>query len=664
MIDAIEKLSQLGLDDEEMATSEVPLVSHAHGRMRRIERQIERRELQAAVKYGRKERANPGVNGEKRWRFTHKGVVYVTDETCTHEVTSWRIDTGGIGVAAVADDDDESAGARVVLVVDDSGSMRTGDCPGYATRTAAVYDCLAKDLVQPQLHLGGREATVTLIEMSDDAKIVFEDETFTPGLAAALRRRMTRRARSHGNYLPALDAVVARLAAKSGQKQLFLMFLSDGSPSDHVDMACEHDVQVWQPRPYGALRWDGKPQLRECSTASACRDAIRNFVRKECVKKIQLLGDLVGRDRIFVGTVAFGPPTENYSVLQQMAAAVPRSSFQKLGLSAAALETAFTSLTSSLTTLRTSAAAGIFGVSSLSFTKRTDLKKQSADAGREALNAASLDATEFDVYVGKTFLAKKRWSMANKKFEKVEPLGDGVAHAKCYFAEGAERVVFHATEVEKGRFCCRRIGPTLVAKQSLHQELVFNPDYHEVFCRILGEADELACLFNRRSGGTPDMRVSYVVPYVFDLVDDRFGSGTVSVLAEKQLEGRFTKWNNNAGRVRDQHTSVHKNTLGLSSSSATIVEEDEDEDCEEDRPTADDVPQAFSHFTHSVTDGKRLVVDIQGVWNAYDGFVLTDPVIHSRGFKSRNGRTDKGTVGIRQFFETHTCNALCRRLGL
>jgi hypothetical protein len=64
---------------------------------------------------------------------------------------------------------------------------------------------------------------------------------------------------------------------------------------------------------------------------------------------------------------------------------------------------------------------------------------------------------------------------------------------------------------------------------------------------------------------------------------------------------------------------------------------------------------------------------LQGVFNESDGFVLTDPVIHSAdpdGNQSddhkviRNGKTDKGVQGIRLFFETHKCNSLCRRLGL
>jgi len=59
---------------------------------------------------------------------------------------------------------------------------------------------------------------------------------------------------------------------------------------------------------------------------------------------------------------------------------------------------------------------------------------------------------------------------------------------------------------------------------------------------------------------------------------------------------------------------------------------------------------------------------MQAVWNATDGFTLTDPVIHhaskSGRHKHTNGATDKGVEGIRSFLKTHECNDLCRRLGL
>lgn len=58
-----------------LSTSSISLISHDHGRARREERGIGRRELQEAIKYGTKELANPGRDGQMRWRYTYKDVV-------------------------------------------------------------------------------------------------------------------------------------------------------------------------------------------------------------------------------------------------------------------------------------------------------------------------------------------------------------------------------------------------------------------------------------------------------------------------------------------------------------------------------------------------------------------------------------------------------------
>jgi len=47
--------------------------------------------------------------------------------------------------------------------------------------------------------------------------------------------------------------------------------------------------------------------------------------------------------------------------------------------------------------------------------------------------------------------------------------------------------------------------------------------------------------------------------------------------------------------------------------------------------------------------------------------VLTDPVVHyvcAEAKKHKNGATDKGLEGVRRFFGTHECGALCRKMGL
>ena len=200
-----ELLGRLSLD-----TKDITLLSHQHGRQRRNERGIEKLELQAAIKYGRKERAHPGRDGAARWRFTHKGVVYVTDATCRHEVTSWRLDAAPPAPPPYAAAGGAGFLSHTVIVVDRSGSMRREDIPGYATRTEAVYDCLAREFVKPQLGLskGAGRAVVTLIEMGDDAEVLLNRAPLDVGLLAFFEERAYSRARSHGNYLPALDMVL------------------------------------------------------------------------------------------------------------------------------------------------------------------------------------------------------------------------------------------------------------------------------------------------------------------------------------------------------------------------------------------------------------------------------------------------------------------------
>ena len=184
-------------DSEQISglTENVTVISHGHGRERRLERNIEKRDLQAAIKYGVKTSANPGQDGSQRWRYTHNGVVYLTDATSKHEITSYREenDTGSVINAG-------PYSSHIVLVVDCSGSMRTSDVSGFATRTAAVYECLAREFVEPQLALlssntssaGDMGATVvSLIEMGNEAIVRLQRVPISEPLLVYLRGRYT-----------------------------------------------------------------------------------------------------------------------------------------------------------------------------------------------------------------------------------------------------------------------------------------------------------------------------------------------------------------------------------------------------------------------------------------------------------------------------------------
>jgi hypothetical protein len=73
-------------------TSEIPFDSSPHGELRRLQRRISVRDLQAAVKYGVKEPGYPNPkDGSSRWKFTYMDVVYITDASTKKEVTSYAL---------------------------------------------------------------------------------------------------------------------------------------------------------------------------------------------------------------------------------------------------------------------------------------------------------------------------------------------------------------------------------------------------------------------------------------------------------------------------------------------------------------------------------------------------------------------------------------------
>ena len=119
---------------------------------------------------------------------------------------------------------------------------------------------------------------------------------------------------------------------------------------------------------------------------------------------------------------------------------------------------------------------------------------------------------------------------------------------------------------------------------------------------------------------------------------------------------------------------LHQLDLGL-------IEEGEEEDSETEDEVLDtesigpgtltfspsEVAQAFSHFSYRATGRKRLICDIQGVYDEDTNVLkLSDPVIHyynqrNEERKGVHGSTDRGRKGRDLFFATHKpyCGKLC-----
>ena len=234
------------------STSLVTILSSAHGRQRRAEREINKRDLQAAVKYGVREPAGLSKLGAPRWMYTFAGVVFITDETSRQEITSWPLPGCGFDVPLVDIDKAMAAAharahaavrahsgvwtSHTVIVVDQSGSMRTIDTADGATRSDAVWLTLACTWVSDQLTSGTARQTdvVSVIGMNAVSTLLVDRHPVNWSLfnllVGFLRTAMPA---SDGNYIPAINmAETCLLANTRGSCALLLLFLSDGVPSD------------------------------------------------------------------------------------------------------------------------------------------------------------------------------------------------------------------------------------------------------------------------------------------------------------------------------------------------------------------------------------------------------------------------------------------------
>eukprot|EP00958_Prasinococcus_capsulatus_P014876 scaffold1565_cov215-Prasinococcus_capsulatus_cf.AAC.2 len=608
------------------------------------------------------------------------------------------------------------AQVHVVFVVDQSGSMRKKDIHGYESRTHAVYDCIEQDFVQQQLSSGvTSRVAVSLIEFSDDAQVVLRRHPVNPRLQDFVRQRKTRRAQGHGNYLPALDALESVLDSGRADQEAedaaydaraSIVFMSDGAPSDHECFECEHGVQVWR------VHWHNRmlrtQKLREglhtwwtsCATEARCRKSTYDDLLQQLKKKMRELGRRLPSTQLKFTAVGFGSPTAGnaaFHVLQQLSAAVPGGQFQKLGLSAKGLSSTLSAFSWAVSTSATSLVE-IDGAAATSTPFQGRQREPNGIAARARYNAERLEERlqyegDWDVYAARPCstsavkadgpgklslrdlenipkLRSKRAYEHRVKYMMGVPFLDGanaIAIATSPFARGSERDAFQCVEiqltkrVDPGRrevhLHREPIWPLLVVKEPLRVEDVQDPYFQESYCTRQAHAARYASRFNRAVQGKPSWNVHFVPCWMYEADDPKRysqASGVAKFVGEERLEGRFLKWNNNAGHVRQLNHCI----------TDAIVEDDEEsvDDCGVE--DIESVPQAFSHFTFENSNQSELVCDLQGVWNATDGFTLTDPAILSRTRGRRYGRTDTGIQGMRKFFDTHRCGFLCRRLGL
>eukprot|EP00923_Selenidium_pygospionis_P005567 GHVN01009421.1.p1 GENE.GHVN01009421.1~~GHVN01009421.1.p1 ORF type:complete len:466 (+),score=27.29 GHVN01009421.1:149-1546(+) len=454
-------------------TSSVTLLSCVHGRDRRKLRNVEKRDLKAAIKYGTKEvqvcsRQGPHY-GEIRFKYTFADTVYITDATSTQEITSYVLPLK-IEQLDISNDEKllhenfknalkqhpHKVQSHIICILDQSGSMRTCDVDDFRTRSDLVFATLALDSLGNMIDSGKATGldVASIIEMNEIATLQFDREPLTNCLYNKLIQRSESTCpRSHGCYSPALS-LARKQAIKCPACAVFMFLLSDGRPSDPHHKEKMHET-------------------------------------------LRFLGAKFGKRFVFCG-VGIGKAAGDFSILRRLCETVKpyaQGLFMGQASSSAQLSSTLLTITQTYSTLRdnVSALAGHEG-RTLRPICRVEFSFQRSDADwHKCFRGVKIKRIErrWDPRIQHPGISYRRWRWVDGVSQSYDFAR--IRFLKQRFAEGAKRLVFKFNEVNsKGE----AVGPILVAKDSRYLKNRDNEDFHRSFCVTQRKAAELADAFN------------------------------------------------------------------------------------------------------------------------------------------------------------------------
>mmetsp|Transcript_24435 Transcript_24435/g.52819 ORF Transcript_24435/g.52819 Transcript_24435/m.52819 type:complete len:814 (-) Transcript_24435:132-2573(-) len=640
------------------ATADFTVISSHHGRARRSLRRISKHDLRAAVKYGKKVSAHPNIRtGEHRWKFVHNGLVYITDSTCTREITSYKeaitIDPYPMSIPMmehhtelkrILNEEPYLCTGHTFVIIDQSGSMRNSDVDGFKSRSHAAYGTLSLEFIAQQLSQRPNQndlfaESVTVIEMKEEPTAIFERIPFDWILFNRLLKRPNIARPSYGgNYNESLTLVKEMILEEynnlledgAEQEELpnfSLVFLSDGKPSD-------------------------------CNPGHARE-------RTEILKS--LVDSLKGRFSCYA--MGIGAPETEFEVLQSMVDTVKvnggSGQFVHAGTSTVKLSQTFSQISSTMTSNRTT----LLGEENIP-TVNKGPKVQKDFTMRETGKTVGKKMPSDKFIVGKGYTINRfRFDIA--AFEnKREPWrwadfanygANGLEIESKPFGKGSERLAYRFHEIKQDVHGCKRVGKTMVAKNSVHLiERETKEAFHQDFCLVQATAYNLAEKYNTAVRTSPLLKstteeakppeLRFLLCHVYTITNDETKEEK-GYLVEKMLPGKFTKYNSNNGYVKGvSNGDNNTHTIELASGRVKLEE----------------FIQSFSHWVYEHTAHKMIVCDLQGVLNKegrFPEYLLTDPAICTRKGQ-RYGKTDMRLNGIRKFCMTHRCGPVCQGLGL
>uniref|UniRef100_A0A7S3V8N3 Alpha-type protein kinase domain-containing protein n=1 Tax=Chaetoceros debilis TaxID=122233 RepID=A0A7S3V8N3_9STRA len=681
-------------------TSAITLLDTNHGRERRLQRNIPLRDIQAAIKHGKKERHPSNRN---LIIYTYQGQKHIISEDESRRLVTTMVSTIDLQLKYISTQEgahhrraqgiicDENSKipwkSHSILIVDKSGSMRNSDVSGCRTRLGAVWLSIAQDFINFRLEAGTASDmdVVTIILMGEDAKVLVDRHPTNKLLFNRVveyfhdseeadrewhRNRGGKKGRNgkrqrgprpnmrpgfvqpggHGFYGPSLkkaEDLLEQYDDGHAESALHVLLLSDGRPSDHTFILRDMNDNRKKSK-------NNKDQICR-KTMKEEQDEIEEVyknVRSTLQKAVERMASKHGR-RFNFAAIGMGNMKE-YECLKELVSSANdfggQANFQVPGLSCAEIGAAVSSAATSLTACQTALRSA------------TNIGGQQQRRVRQCLreNSRLLPAlTEvvddtFDIYMNEDV---ERDEYKDGKFVKVD-LRDadakGVALKQLAFGEGQERLAFQFFEL--GDDGSTVVGEALVAKESRFIESetdtlgrsnnwLSRDKFVKRFCKLHATAQICAKAFNQKLDSIPNLdldtaRVSFIDCCVYYL--NHKTRGQFAVIVEPRLDGKFEKWNNNNGW---QMKTSQKDRREI----ATLPEqenEDEDDDVIDltgfDKDSIfvsnNEVAQAFSHFSYIHSGRKRLICDLQGVMKKQSKlFCFTDPAIHYHNAREEEG---------------------------
>ena len=531
-------------------SSLISILSTEHGRLRREQRDIRKRDLCKALKHGTRERS-----WGNRWKIEYDGIIFIVNNEMTHEVTAFP---SPLALAPVETKDrilqnrtrdllnlkPQLCTSHTVLVVDTSGSMTEHDIALHRDRQVAAYSITAMEFVAEQLfkQTVTNSDVVSVIEFDSRATEVISKEPCSWELYNKLLHRRDKRNfktrefantvdSCHGdsNYLPALEAANNVLGSIDHNRcALSLLFLSDGSPTD-------------------------------ANNLNLTPLAARRLMAEKVVAMAQMY-----EEKLNIQMIGFGSANQDFSVLEHLVEAVTlaesgtKAVFTYCGKVADRIGSAVSSLASSTTETRTQLLEQDRGkmrtkrkVSLESETKEQTHFNYFQICGHHIYNQRTDSFQPFSDVPPGAVIGGEDSRPHTGKSRSPPPL---LAIGRLPHGKGAERLAFRCHLARTASVEGFAFNP-MVAKETI---LVERPDdniqFHQDFCKAQHLAGYLAVEFNDRLVALPwyskisTPRIAFLPCSVLILDDPEWrGRG---VLVEKKLNTEkytWRKYNDNAG---------------------------------------------------------------------------------------------------------------------